>query len=164
MTTQNDAIIHACRVQAESCQYTSTSLYRWLDDAKWHNRAWNALPIVFGSIASVALFQESFPYFASFFALTAGLLPAVYEKLELKAHTDEILSQAGQYKNLENRFTHAADIVALDSNPDALKAEFDSLMRQMEDLRARPIVIPEKYFLKGRAKIMAGHLKTDVSA
>ena len=129
--------------------------------AKWHNRAWNAFPIIFGSLASFALLQNYYPYIASFLALLAGLLPAIYEKLNIEAHTEEIFSQAAQYKILENRFKQSANITSLDSNPDILKAEFNSLMRQIEDLRARPIILPEKYFLAARKKIKAGHYRSD---
>jgi hypothetical protein len=114
-----------------------------------------------GAVASYAFLQQNFPYIASFLALLAGLLPAIYDKLNIEASTEEIYSQAGQYKNLENRFRQAASIVALDPNHEALKSEFASLMRQIEDLRARPIILPEKYFLAARAKIKAGHYKPD---
>lgn len=162
MTTQTDAIIQACMVQAESCQYTAAGFYAWLNDAKWINRFWNAIPIILGATASFSFLQAEYPQVVAFLAFAAGLMPAVYEKLELKAHTEEILSQAGQYKNLENRFRHAASITALSGDTEALKVEFDALMRQMEDLRARPLVMPEKYFLIARDKIKAGHFKTDV--
>jgi hypothetical protein len=93
--------------------------------------------------------------------MLAGLLPSIYEKLELKAHTDDILSQAGQYKNLENRFKQAASIIALDEDPNAIKAEFSSLMRLMEDLRARPIIIPEKHFQAACKKVKDGRYEPD---
>jgi hypothetical protein len=163
MMSKVPAISDECRVQAESCLYTSTALYLWLHAAKWHNRCWNALPIISGALASFALLQTNYPAVASGLALLAGLLPAIYEKLNIESHTEEIFSQAGQYKNLENRFRQAEKIVSLEGE-DALQAEFSSLMRQMEDLRVRPIIIPEKYFQAGRKKIQAGHYKPDDSA
>jgi hypothetical protein len=160
MSNQIEALVRECRIQAESCQYTSTGLFLWLHAAKWHNRWWNALPIVFGATASFALLQQNCPSIASILALLAGLLPAIYEKLNLESHTEEIFSQAGQYKNLEHRFRQAAEITFLEGEG-ILKSEFAALMRQMEDLRARPIILPEKYFQAGRAKIKAGHYKPD---
>ena len=85
------AIIQECKVQAESCQYTSTALYE-LD----------ILPISIGAIASFKLFYDSCTLLASILAFIAGVLPSVYEKLALQSHVNEIFAQAGQYKNLEN--------------------------------------------------------------
>lgn len=161
MTTQQQAIIQECKIQASSCQYTSTALYQWLGSALFWNKFWNAIPIILGAVASYGVISEGFPLLASFLALLAGLLPSVYEKLEIKAHTDEILSQAGQYKNLEHRLNQAASITALDQNSEALKAEFESLMRLLEDLRARPLVIPEKHFQAGRKKVKDGRYDPD---
>lgn len=161
MTTQTQAIIQECKNQAESCLYTSTGLYMRLDDLKWTNRIWNALPIILGGFASFAFFQQSWPFVAAFCALLAGMLPAIHDKLKIQAHTEEILTQAGRYKILEHRFRQAADIIALDENPEVLKAEFDRLIRQMDDLRSQPVILPEKYFLAGRDKIKAGHYDFD---
>lgn len=160
--TQTDALVRECKRQEESCQYTAAALYSWLGAAKWKNRGLNALPIIFGTLASFAALKQSMPYLASFLAMVAGLLPAIYEKLSLQALTDEILTQAGQYKNLENRYRQAAEIVSSEGL-EALKAEVASLTRQIEDLRARPIPIPERHFLAGREKIQAGHYRPDKS-
>lgn len=161
MTDQHKAIVQECKIQAESCQYTAAALYKWLAKAKRNNMLWNAVPIIFGAFASFSFLQDLSPFLASFLALIAGFLPSVYEKLELQEHTDEILSQAGQYKNLENRFKQASTIVSLDPNPDTLKAEFATLMRQMEDLRSRPLVIPEKHFQAGRKEVKDGRYQPD---
>jgi hypothetical protein len=158
--TQTQAIIKECRIQAEHCEYTSAGLFMWLQAAIWHNRLWNSLPIIFGALAAFGLLQQHCPYVASFLALLAGLLPAIYDKLNLEAHTEEIFSQAGQYNNLRHRFRQTAEIISLESL-EALKTEFASLMRQIEDLRSRPLILPEKYFLAGRAKVKAGHYKPD---
>lgn len=161
MAKQTQAIIQECKNQAESCLYTSTGLYIWLDDLKWPNKIFNALPIILGGVASFVFFKQSWPVLAAFCALLAGMLPAIYDKLKIQAHTEEIMNQAGQYKILEHRLRQAADIIALDENPEVLKAEFDRLMRQMDDLRSRPVILPEKYFLAGREKIKAGHYDFD---
>ncbi len=164
MSDQDSAIKHECKIQSESCQFTATALYEWLGRARLYNMGWNGLPIAFGAVASFGLLQNAYPEIASFFALIAGLLPSIYEKLQIQAHTDEILTQAGQYKNLENRFNQAAAITALDANPDALKTEFSALMRQVEDLRSRPLIIPEKYFQAARTKIKDGRYETGVKS
>jgi hypothetical protein len=158
--SQTEAIIRECKIQEESCLYTSTGMFLWLHAIRRSNRCWNALPIIFGALASFALLKQGWPVIASGLALLAGLLPAIYEKLNIKANTEEVFSQAGQYKNLENRFRQAAEIISLESE-DKLKSEFASLMRQIEDLRARPVILPEKYFQAGRAKIKAGHYRPD---
>ena len=161
MTPQQQAIVQECLDQSSSCQYTSTSFYEWLGRATWYNRLWNAIPMALGALASFGVLSEEFPILAAFLALIAGFLPALYEKLELKAHTDEIKAQAGQYKNLEHRFKQAATITALDNDHDALKAEFTALMRQIEDLRSRPLVIPEKLFQIARKKVKDGRYNPD---
>lgn len=164
MTPQIQGIVQECKNQAESCLYTSTSLFIWLRSARRSNRIWNALPIILGAAASFVAFKESYPYIAAFMALLAGVLPSIYEELKLKEHTEDIESQAGQYKNLQDRFRQAAEITALDSNLENLKAEFSSLMRQMEDLRARPITAPEWCFVEARKKIQAGHYDFDAAS
>lgn len=161
MNPQTDAIVKACKEQASSCQYTAAALYHWLRAAVWANRLWNALPVVFGALATFSIIADGYPILSAILALLAGLLPSIYEKLELQTHTDEILSQAGQYKNLEHSFSNAASITSLDPNSQALKTEFDSLMRRMEELRARPLPIPTKHFMAGRQQIKAGHYEPD---
>lgn len=155
-----EALIKECKIQSESCQYTSVALLMWLQKIKVQNRILNALPIAIGAFASFGFLEQNYPGIAAFLALITGLLPAIYEKLELQAHTDEIFNQAGQFKNLDVRFRQAAEIISLQGE-DAIQSEFSSLMRQLEDLRARPVIIPEKFFLKGREKIKAGHYEPD---
>lgn len=161
MTPQAQAIVQECKIQAESCRYTAAALYEWLAEASFRNKLWNAVPILLGALASYGFLSNAFPIFASFLAMLAGLLPSIYEKLELNAHTSEILAQAGQYKNLENRFKQAASITALDDDPESLRVEFSALMRVAEDVRARPLVIPEKHFQAGRAKVQDGRYEPD---
>jgi len=160
MTPQSQAIAHECQNQAESCLYTSTSLFIWLRRARWYNRILNFLQIFAGAAASAAALKQ-FPIIAAFIAFLAGVLPSIYHKLNLSQHITEIESHAGHYKNLQDRFRQAAAIIALDDNPDSLKAEFSSLMRLMEDLRAKPITAPEWCFLEAQKKIKAGHYDFD---
>ena len=157
---QLEDLIRECKRQEESCQYTSTALYGWLAAAQWQNRAWNALPIACGALASFAVLAQALPVVAGFLAMLAGLLPAIYDKLGIQAHTDDIAAQAGAYKNLENRFRQAAEIISADG-AGALKAELERLMQQIEVLRAKPLMIPPKHFEAGRAKIKSGHYEPD---
>ncbi len=160
MTDQIKALITECRRQEEACLYTSTSLFIWLRRARWHNRFLNGLQISVGAFAAVSALQ-AWPILASVVAILTGALPSIYEKLNLSAHIEEISAQAGQYKNLQDRFRQAAEIIALDPNSDALKAEFKTLMRQMEDLRANPVTAPEWCFTKAQEKIGTGHYDFD---
>lgn len=155
------AIIQECKIQAESCQYTSAALYEWLGKAKRNNKILHILQISIGAIASFKLLYDSCTLLASILALIAGVLPSIYEKLALQSHTNEIFSQAGQYKNLENQFRQVALVTALDPNSDNLKTEFLVLMKQIEFLRLQPLVIPEKYFQAARAKIKDGRYNPD---
>lgn len=115
-----------------------------------------------GALASFAAFAQEYPAIAGFFAMLAGLLPAIYDKLSVQAHTDEIAAQAGAYKNLENRFRQAAEITSADG-ADALKVELQTLMQQIEQLRAKPLVTPPRHFEAARIKIQAGHYQPDKS-
>lgn len=162
MTSQHEALVKECRFQAESCLYTSTAMYAWLESATFWNKLWNALPIALGALASFSFLADWLPALAAVLALIAGVLPSIYQKLGLKAHTNEILSQAGQYKNLENRFRQAAEIASLDEDSNALKMEFASLMKRIEDVRARPLAVPEKHFQAGRKKVKDGRYSPDV--
>lgn len=161
MTPQNQAIVQECKIQAESCQYTAAALYEWLAEASLHNKLWNAVPIALGAAASYGVLSNAYPIIASFLALLAGTLPSIYEKLELKAHTDQILAQAGQYKNLEHRFKQAALIATLDENPEQLRVVFESLMNRIEDIRSQPLVIPDRHFQAGRLKVKDGRYEPD---
>lgn len=155
------AIVQECKIQADSCRYTSTALYEWLGAANRWNMFFNVLPIGFGAFAAFKLFHDSCPLLASIVAFIAGVLPSIYEKLRLQAYTNEIFSQAGQYKNLENQFRQISLVTALDPNSDNLKTEFSVLMKQIEFLRLRPLIIPEKYFQAARAKIKDGRYNPD---
>ncbi len=161
-STQHEAIINECKRQSESCLYTSTALFEWAKAAKVQNRWWNALPIALGALASFGLLQNSYPAIAGMLALAAGLIPSIYEKLNIEKHTEEMLLQAGQYKILQDRFTQAANITALDTDQQKLKVEYETVLRQLEDLRARPILVPEKYFKIAQDKIKTGHYDSDV--
>ena len=161
--SQNEAIISECKRQSESCLYTSTSLFEWAKAAKIQNAWWNALPIALGALASFGLLQNLYPSVAGILALVAGLVPSIYEKLSIEKHTEEMLLQAGQYKILQDKFTHTASITALDTDPEKLKFEYDALLSQLNDLRARPILVPEKYFKLAQDKIKAGHYDSDVN-
>lgn len=160
MTDQTQAIIQECKTQSSSCLYTSTSLLIWLRKARIINSWLNGAPILLGAAASYSAFQ-AYPYVTAIFGFMAGVLPSIYEKLELKKHTKEIEEQAGKYKNLQDRFRQTAEIWALDGDQKTLRNEFDTLMRQLEDLRALPITAPEKYFLEAQRKIRKGDYTPD---
>lgn len=160
MSTQTDAIVQECKNEAESCLYTAVSLFIWLRGARRWNFWLNVIQIVVGVTASAAALK-SCPGLAAILAFLAGVLPSIYKKLNLTAHVGEIARQAGQYKNLQDRFRQAASITALEDNPSAFKTEFRSLMRRMEDLRAMPITAPEWCFVEAQKKIKAGHYDFD---
>lgn len=160
MMSTLDALVKECKNQAQSCLYTSTSLFIWLRCARWINRTLNGIQIIVGVVAAASAINEYPAAVVSVIALLAAVLPSIYEKLNLNAHVEEIEIQAGQYKNLQDRFRQAGDITAIEGE-DALKTEFSALMRQLEDLRAKPITVPEWCFKKAQEKIKAGHYKFD---
>lgn len=157
MSSVTEKLIDECKRQEEACLYTSTTLFIWLKRARWYNRAFIALPIIFGGISTAAVLQEeSYIWITAFFALLAGIIPAVYEALDFKVNVDEITRLAGEFKNLQDRFRQAAEIESL-KEEGCFNDHVEMLLQRLELARERSITPPEWCFKEAQKKIKAGH-------
>ncbi len=149
-----------CVRQEENCLYTSTTFYIWLRRSRAQRRFFIVAPIVLGALATWSVLdQPDIPWvtwLTATSALLAGLLPAIYEALKLDVHIDEIAKQAGEFKNLQDRFRQAARVTALGTFED-FRAEFDILIRRLEAARSASLTPPERCFKAARKKIKSGH-------
>lgn len=157
MTEIKQKLIVECKRQEEACLYTSTTLFIWLKRARWYNRLFIALPIVFAGISTMSVLQEdSYVWVTAIFALLAGIVPAVYEALDFKVNVDEISSLSAEFKNLQDRFRQAAEIEAL-KEEGCFNDHVEMLLQRLEIARGRSITPPEWCFKEARKKIKAGH-------
>ena len=158
------ALITECRRQEQSCLYTSTTLYIWLRCARWIRKFFVVAPIILGALATWSILDQPDEGFLNWltavFALLAGLFPAVFEALKLDTNIDELVRQAAQFKNLQDRFRQAASVASLGPYEE-FKAAFDSLIDRMDAARSASATPPEWCFKAARKKIKAGHYEFD---
>ena len=160
MDERTSRVVAECKRQAESCLYTSTTLYIWLREARLTRRVFVVAPVVLGALATWSVLDQPegawLQWLTATFALLAGIFPAVFEALKLNTHIDEIARQAAAFKNLQDRFRQAAMVTALGPF-EKLQAEFLALMDRMDEARATSTTPPERCFEAARKKIGAGH-------
>lgn len=156
MLDTKSELIRECARQAESCLYTSTSMYLWLKSIRFWSRFMIVASILIGGFAGLAVLRESFPpWVAAVLTLIAGFFPAIYESLKIKGHTDEIARAAAQFKILQDRFRQAANIIATRELSD-LEDEFSKLMERMDAARAGSLTPPQRFFEAARKRIEGG--------
>jgi len=152
-------IMNECARQAESCLYTSTSLYIWLRRSRARHRSFIVAPIVLSALATWSVLDQPteswIRWMTATFALLAGLAPAIVEALKLDVHIDEIREQAAEFKSLQDAFRRAMNIAALGPFED-LKSEFEALIRRLEAARSRSLTPPESCFRAAQKKIKIG--------
>jgi hypothetical protein len=154
-----------CQRLAESCLYTSTTLFDWL---RWLRRikvAFVAGSLLLGSFAGWK-FLTSFDsdwirVVTALSAFIAGFLPSVYSALKIDDHIEECRHLAGEFKNLQDRFRQAALVSSKKSF-----AEFDQdvkpVMERLEKARSRSVTPPEWCFRRAKAKIKSGDYDFDI--
>ena len=157
-------LIKECRRQAESCLYTSTTLYVWLRQSRLIRRFFVVTPVLLGALATWSVLDQPaadwIKWLTATLAMLAGLFPAVYDALKLDTHIDEIARQAALFKNLQDRFRQAANVASLRPK-DEFEQAFDSLMHRMDEARSTSLTPPERYFRAARKKVKAGHYQFD---
>ena len=158
------ALVTECRRQEESCLYTSTTLYVWLRRARLIRRVFVVAPLILGALATWSVLDQPtndwLRWLTATCALLAGLLPAVYEALKLDTHIEEISGQAALFKNLQDRFRHAATVISMGPY-DEFGAAFAGLMERMDAARSTSVTAPERCFKVARRKIVGGHYEFD---
>jgi hypothetical protein len=158
MDDRTHNLIDECRRMEESCLYTSTTLFEWLKSLRLWRFVFVVAPIVLGGVATWPLLShdDRFKWLAGICALLAGLAPAVYKALDFDVNLNGIAQHAHLAKMLQDRFRQAWRVTALGPFED-FKREFDELMVRKDEARAASLVAPERFFLKARKKIEAGH-------
>lgn len=154
--TQN--LIDECRRMEESCLYTSTTLFEWLKSLRRWKLFFVVTPILLGGLATWPLLakQDSYKWVTGICALLAGIAPAIYKALDFDINLNSIAQHAQSAKALQDRFRQAWRVTALGPIED-FKKEFDDLMARKDVARTTSLVAPERFFLKARKKIEAGH-------
>ena len=154
--TQN--LIDECRRMEESCLYTSTTLFEWLKSLRRWKLFFVVIPIILGGLATWPLFakQDSYKWVTGICALLAGMAPAIYKALDFDVNLNGVAQHAQGSKGLQDRFRQAWRVTALGPFED-FKKEFDALMARKDAARTTSLAAPERFFLKAKAKIDAGH-------
>lgn len=155
-------IVNECKRQAESCLYTSTSLYSWHKEVRVWRVAFIVLPIIAGSVASakILLKNPDYDWVTAIAALLAGLFPAIFKALDLDVSLKNIADSAGRFKVLQDRFRQAA-LIGSTKLTDELDEDFKSLMDRMDDARLACPSIPERHFRSAQKKIKKGDYSFD---
>jgi len=163
--SQTEIIIDECKRQEESCLYTSSALFEWIKAMRFWRIVFVIAPIVLGAIASSTFLQhaDGFAAFAAGCSLVAGIFPAVYKALDLDVSLASLSKSANEFKSLQDAFRQSWRM-AESIEVGELTGSFDTLMQRMNLARSATDAIPERFFLKGRKKIMEGHYKFAVDA
>ncbi|WP_284888896.1 hypothetical protein [Burkholderia sp. lyk4-R2A-23] len=160
MNEKIQRMIEECKRQEESCLYTSASLFEWLKALRYWRVAFITLPIVLGAVAAAPILikQSGLDWLTALCALLAGVFPAVYKGLDWDINLKSVADSANGFKTLQDRFRRAWSIAALEA-ADEFHATFDDLMNRMDAVRSTSLTAPERYFMKAKAKIEAGHYR-----
>lgn len=158
MEQRTENLIQECRRMEESCLYTSTTLFEWLKSLRRWKVFFVVIPILLGGVATWPLLakQESYKWVTGICALLAGMAPAIYKALDFDVNLSGIAQHAQVAKGLQDGFRQAWRVTALGSFEE-FKKEFDDLMSRKDAARTTSLVAPERFFLKARKKIEAGH-------
>lgn len=163
MDERTQKLIAECKRQEDSCLYTSTTLFEWLKSLRWWRVAFVILPIILGAIATWPILadQTEWRWVTGVSAILAGIIPAIYKALDFDVSLTTLAKHAGEFKILQDRFRQAGTITALNGFEE-FKAEFDGLMRRMDEARSNSLTPPERFFKKAQKKINNGDYDFDV--
>ena len=158
--TLAETIAVECARQEEACRFTAAGLYIWQNSARFWRNSFVVTPIIIGSLAcTIILFPVRLPHaeaISAGLAAFAGFFPAIFVALGMDMRVREIGEAANEFTNLRDRFRILRDTGAQISLDD-LCSEFEDVMKRMERARNSSPPLPEKFFLKGRRKILTGH-------
>ena len=96
-------------------------------------------------------------------ALLAGIIPSVYKALGFDISLDAIAKNGHEFKILQDRFRQAARVTSLGA-PETFASEFSDLMAKMDSARKSSLTPPERFLVRARKKIHAGHYNFDFDA
>ncbi|MEW9580683.1 hypothetical protein [Paraburkholderia sp. DGU8] len=165
MDQQTQNMIDECKRQEESCLYTSASLFEWLKVLRFWRVIFVILPIGLGAVATAPLLakQPGFEWLTAMCALLAGIFPAIYKGLDLDVSLQSIADNAHAFKVLQDRFRQAWRVAALGPSGE-FHDQFKDLTDRMDAARSISLTAPERYFLKAKAKIEAGHYRFEADS
>jgi hypothetical protein len=159
---RTEEIVKECKRQEQSCLYTSTALFSWLDEVRVWRIVFIVLPIIAGTVASakILLKNSDYDWITAIAALLAGLFPAIFKALDLDVSLKNISDSANRFKSLQDRFRQASSIGA-GGVPEALEEDFKTLMNRMDEVRSASPPIPERHFKNAQKKIRKGDYTFD---
>jgi hypothetical protein len=157
-------LVKECREQTDSCLYTAVTLHLWLRRLRRWQAAFTVVPLVLGTFAGWSVIKElQNPVaqgVASFAALLAGLLPAIYTGLKVDGQIDQGKRLAAEFTNLRDRFRQLAIIGGAKSLAQ-FETELRPLMKRLEAARREAVTPPEACFQEARKKIKRGDYDPD---
>lgn len=167
MSDKADQLIQECKRQAESCLYTSTALFIWLQELRTVRTVFVILPLILGGVTSGRLLFSADPEAGKAISATcafiAGLLPSIYSALKFDDKLRECANLAAEFKNLQDRFRQAA-MVAAQKPFSEFEAQFNFLMNRMEVARKPSITPPERIFKSAQRKVRGGDYNFDADS
>lgn len=165
MASKIEPIVRECQRQVENCLYTSTALFEVI---RWQEclRFWgSALPLILGSFATwnvlTAANDPRVKVITALCAFLAGLIPAIYSALKIDESLDHCRAVASEFKNIQDRFRQAAQIVAPKGLAE-LEQEFKAVMNRMDEARKHGIMVPNWAFRRAQMKVKSGDYTFDV--
>ena len=144
--------------QAESCLYTSTSLFEWLRWVRRYRQIFVAAPILLGGLAGLGIWKKfEYDWVIALLAFAASLFPALADALNIQTSVDEITRLAAEYKALQDRFRRLANIIAPFGEADEADKLLGELMDRMDVARSTSLTPPDWAFTLAQSKIVKGH-------
>lgn len=163
--TKARELIRECERQAESCLYTSTSLFIWLRSRRRWKAFFTVTPLVLGTVASWQLLTssdlESVKVFVSVCAFLAGLMPSIYSALKFDDSLEDCQRAAAEFKNLQDRFRQVAFVSSRKSFAE-FENDFGALQTRLEQAREGSLTPPERFFKAAQAKVKSADYTFDV--
>lgn len=158
MNPQVQQMVDECRRQEESCLYTSVTLFEWLKALRCWRIIFVVVPIILGAIATAPLISSCHDcaWLTAICALLAGTFPAIYKALDLDVSLKSVADNAHTFKVLQDRFRQARTVTALGTIED-FSNQFNELADRMDAARSISLTPPERFFIKAKKKIDAGH-------
>lgn len=155
--TTAEALQAQCHEHWERCFFTSNALIIWLRRLRLYRGVFVVLPVVLGAIPTWDYFTTAvaWPGAASFCALLAGLLPAVYAALKLDESIPITTKLAGEYKNLEITFAELKRVGPTRPLPQ-FEEDFKTAKARLEAANAFAYSAPEWCFKEVQAKQKKG--------
>lgn len=165
MATKSVELAKECKRRSEGCLYTSTSFFIYLRYLRWLKVIFIVVPLVLGALASWSLLTTAnlaeVRIFTAVCAFIAGLMPSIYSALKFDDHLEQSRELAGEFKNLQDLFRHAA-LVSSKKPFSEFDADVKPLIERMDKARGAGLTPPEWFFRRAQTKIKSGDYDFDI--